>query len=74
MGRIPVFVNTDCKLPFADEVNWKGHVVWVEADEIHNIGTIVSEFHKTLSEDNFIKLQQRNRRLWENKLQLKGLL
>lgn len=74
MGRIPVFVNTDCILPFTEAIDWKEHVVWVEADEIDNIGTIVFEFHKTLSEDSFVELQQSNRCLWENKLQLKGLL
>ncbi len=74
MGRIPVFVNTDCILPFTEAIDWKEHVVWVEADEIDNIGTIVFEFHKTLSKDSFVQLQQRNRSLWESKLQLRGLL
>ncbi|WP_461599624.1 exostosin domain-containing protein, partial [Winogradskyella sp.] len=30
MGRIPVFVNTDCILPHDNFLNWKDHVVWVE--------------------------------------------
>ncbi|SDH87510.1 exostosin domain-containing protein [Winogradskyella thalassocola] len=74
MGRIPVFVNTDCILPYTEAIDWKQHVVWVESYEVHKIGAIVYEFHKALSEDNFVQLQQRNRCLWENKLQLKGLL
>ena len=74
MGRIPVFVNTDCILPYTESIDWKEHVVWVEADEIHKIGTLICEFHEILSADSFVELQQRNRCLWENKLQLKGLL
>ncbi|WP_417876895.1 exostosin domain-containing protein [Winogradskyella sediminis] len=74
MGRIPVFVNTDCILPFTEGIDWKEHMVWVEADEIDNIGAIVSEFHKTLNRDSFVQLQYRNRSLWESKLQLRGLL
>jgi len=74
MGRIPVFVNTDCILPLSDVIDWKQHVVWVEVDEVDKIGTLVDEFHKRLDKDSFVKLQQRNRALWENKLQLKGLL
>ena len=23
LGRIPLFINTDCKLPFEDEINWR---------------------------------------------------
>ncbi|REE24466.1 exostosin family protein [Winogradskyella pacifica] len=74
MGRIPIFVNTDCILPFTEAIDWKEHVVWVEADEIDNIGAIVTNFHEKLTEDSFVELQQSNRCLWETKLQLKGLL
>ena len=31
MGRIPVFVNTDCMLPFDHIVDWRQYCVWVEA-------------------------------------------
>ena len=29
-GRIPVFINTDCVLPFDTIIDWKKHVIWVE--------------------------------------------
>ncbi len=71
MGRIPVFVNTDCILPINDVINWKDHVVWVEANEIPVIGNIVFEFHKKMNQETFISLQHRNRVLWEKMLTIK---
>lgn len=72
MGRIPVFVNTDCNLPLRDQINWKEHVVWVEANEINLIAEKIIDFHSSLSSLDFINLQKENRRLWEEKLTLKG--
>ena len=34
LGRIPIFVNTDCILPFNNKIDWDKHVVWVEYNEI----------------------------------------
>ncbi|WP_178984758.1 exostosin domain-containing protein [Winogradskyella helgolandensis] len=70
MGRIPVFVNTDCILPLDDVINWKQHVVWVEADEIDDIGDIVLRFHKKMNQEKFLELQQNNRCLWLHQLRL----
>ncbi|WP_225035570.1 exostosin family protein [Winogradskyella sp. SM1960] len=72
MGRIPIFVNTDCILPLEDEIDWKQHVVWVEAHEIDKIGNILSAFHKKLDQEKFIALQHANRCLWNDRLRLKG--
>lgn len=72
MGRIPVFINTDCALPFDDELDWKKHVVWVEYKERSRVAEIVAEFHNALSERDFIDLQYSNRKLWEDRLTLGG--
>ncbi|HMC00480.1 MAG TPA: exostosin family protein [Flavobacteriaceae bacterium] len=70
MGRIPVFINTDCLLPLEDKINWKHHVVWVEYNERHLIAEKILEFHKTLTETSINDLFLRNRKLWEDYLQL----
>ena len=72
MGRIPVFVNTDCNLPLRDQIFWKEHVVWIEANEIKSIVEKIIDFHGSLSSLEFLNLQIENRRLWEEKLTLKG--
>ena len=37
LGRIPVFINTDCTLPFSNIIEWDKHVVWIEKEDIINI-------------------------------------
>ncbi len=68
MGRIPLFVNTDCVLPFDKEINWKNHVVWVEYKDLRHIGELLADFHNELHPDDFKQMQLNNRRLWENYL------
>ena len=74
MGRIPVFINTDCILPFEKQINWKNHVVWVEWEEINRINEIIFEFHKNIHPKKFKELQNKNRKLWKNKLQPKFMI
>lgn len=74
MGKIPVFVDTDCLLPFEDKINWKEHVVWVAWKERKNIAQIVSNFHANLSDDEFVHLQINNRKLWKEALAVEEML
>ena len=69
MGRIPVFISTDCILPLKNQINWEKHVVWIEWKERHHIGDIVTQFHNSLSNNDFRLLQINNRKLWLEKLQ-----
>ena len=68
MGSVPLFVNTDSQLPFDDAIDWRRHVVWVEQEELPQIGEKLAEFHSSLSEEQFLQLQQDNRKLWEDYL------
>lgn len=72
MGRIPVFINTDCALPFDKEINWKNYVVWVEYKDRNQVAQKVKEFHEAQSKEDFIDLQLANRTLWEEKLTMEG--
>ncbi len=72
MGRIPVFINTDCLLPLEDTIDWKKHVVWVEENEIKDIEKIVLHFHNSHTFEELKKIQQSNRKLWEEQLTLGG--
>lgn len=71
MGRIPVFVNTDCILPHDSFLNWRDHVVWVEYKDRHRIVEKVVEFHSKLDDKKLNDLFEANRKLWEDKLRLK---
>ena len=74
MGRVPVFINTDCLLPFPEWIDWKQHVVWVDWEERHYICDIIVNFHRKLSEYDFSQIQINNRKLWLEKLQPKYIL
>jgi hypothetical protein len=74
MGKIPIFVNTDCLLPFEDKINWKEHVIWVEWKDRQNITQIVSDFHQNIRNDDFMQIQLDNRDLWKNTLSVKNML
>jgi hypothetical protein len=67
-GRIPVFIDTDCVLPFDFAVDWRDYCVWVDENEIDSIAEIVSAFHDRLEEAEFAELQRRCRRFWEEYL------
>jgi hypothetical protein len=74
LGKIPIFVDTDCLLPFEETINWKNHVVWIAWKDRKKMATIVSDFHNQLSEDDFVKMQLNNRKLWKETLSVKGML
>jgi hypothetical protein len=74
MGKIPVFVDTDCLLPFENHINWKKHVVWIEWENRKNIVKIVTDFYNEISAEDFITLQLENRKLWKESLSVNNML
>jgi len=72
MGRIPIFINTDCPLPLCDRIDWKKQVVWIDYKERHQVTEKVKQFHSALSKEDFIDLQHSNRILWQKKLTMDG--
>lgn len=74
MGRIPIFINTDCLLPLEDDIDWKKHVVWVDWNDRKNIAEIVFNFHNGLTNDRFINIQKDNREFWKSKLTVENYL
>lgn len=73
MGRIPILIDTDCLMPFEDEIDWKKHVVWVDWKDRHRIVQRVTEFHRNLPQEEFIELQKNNRKIWQEKLSVNGI-
>ena len=73
-GRIPIFIDTDCVLPFEFALDWKKYCVWVDRSDVSRIAEVVSDFHNQLSSEEFMELQLRCRRLWEERLSLGGFM
>jgi hypothetical protein len=65
MGRVPVFINTDCLLPLENKINWKNQVVWVEWNDRKKIAEKILDFHNNLTNEKFIELQIKNRDIWK---------
>lgn len=67
-GRIPVFINTDCVLPYDFAIDWKQYCIWVEQHEIPYAAEKIADFHASLSNEQFVELQQACRQLWIDRL------
>ncbi len=74
MGKIPIFVNTDCMLPFESTINWKKHVVWIEWNERKTIAERVTAFHASITAEDFVQLQINNRKLWKETLSIASII
>lgn len=70
MGRIPVFVNTDCLLPLETKVDWMKHCVWVDFKDRNQISERVKSFHRAHTQESLFNLMHDNRKLWENHLRI----
>ncbi len=71
-GRIPVFIDTDCVLPFDSQIDWKRFVVWIDESELDRLPEKLADFHHDLSANDFEELQLRCRSLWRERLSAEG--
>jgi hypothetical protein len=65
-GRIPVFLDTDCVLPFDEFMDWKKHMCWINEPAHADISEKLLAFHDSLTEEEFVQLQISNRKLYED--------
>ena len=72
MGRIPIFIDTDCVLPLDFDIDWRDYCVWVDAGDVDRIGDRVLEFHESLSDAEFEERQRAARRVWETHISPEG--
>jgi len=70
-GRVPLFVDTDCVLPFEDEINWRARTVWVPAADVETIGDQLVAAHGGVLGDRD-RSAVALRRLWEERLSQEG--
>jgi hypothetical protein len=70
-GRIPIFINTDCVLPFENLIDYRNEIVFIEKDELGNINHIIEEY---CQKNDLIYRQKRCREIWELYLSPNGFL
>lgn len=71
-GRIPIFIDTDCVLPYDFILDWREFCVWIPSWDVENIGRRVRQFHDALSDNDFETLQKRARAVWEEWIRPEG--
>ena len=62
-GRVPLFVDTDCLLPFEKEIDWRARTVWIDQTEVADIGPRLLEAHAGVLTDP-LRSPQAQRDLW----------
>ena len=65
MGRIPVLIDTDVRLPLGSKIDWKQHCLIVSENSI--IPDLIS-FHASKTDNELKEIQQNNRKLMLEKL------
>jgi hypothetical protein len=65
LGRIPIFINTDCLLPFQEDIRYSDFCVWIEEEELPYAAEKITDFHNSLSKSDFIDLQRHCRYIWK---------
>lgn len=70
-GRIPVFINTDCVLPFEDEINYREEIPFIEENELHLLNDKINEY---CQKNNLLDKQKKCREIWENYFSPNGFL
>lgn len=60
LGRIPVLVDTDVRLPLSHAIDWEKHIVKVNEEQL--IGGLI-DFHNKLIEEKLEEIQRNNRNL-----------
>lgn len=70
MGRIPLFVDTDCCLPLESEgvIDYKKFIVRIDYKDINGIADKLFDFHKSLSDAEFRNMQKMAREVYQNYL------
>lgn len=72
LGRIPVFIDSDCSLPYEFVLPWKDLCVWVDQKDVSRIGEIVARHHASLTPEEFQERQRTCRKIWEEWLSPEG--
>tara|TARA_Y100000004_G_C8893870_1_gene403267 strand:- start:22 stop:1032 length:1011 start_codon:yes stop_codon:yes gene_type:complete len=65
MGRIPILIDTDCILPFENEIPYDTNCVRVKPENFDRIFDVIQEYHDAHTEDELIAIQKQNREIWE---------
>lgn len=65
VGRIPILLNTDCRLPLSSIIDWEKHIVILDESSKESLEKQILKFHNTKTPTEIEEIQKSNRQLWE---------
>jgi len=65
-GRIPIIIDTDIVLPHEEKIAWSKISVWVEKDNVANVGQAVLKDYISMSHKEFLERQKTCRKIYED--------
>lgn len=74
LGRIPLFLDTDCALPLEDVIDYDSFMVRVDWKDARHIAKKVSEFYQKTPAELFMEMQIEARQAFEKYLRLDSYL
>lgn len=74
MGRIPVLIDTDMRLPLEDRIPYDKFIVRVPCDKMKLLSRYVLDFYNRHDEESWINAQKQARQYFENYLYMPAFL
>jgi len=68
LGRIPLFIDTDCVLPLEDIISYEDFMLRIDYKNIDNICKAVDDFYSKTGDEDFLKMQKNAREVYEKYL------
>ena len=65
---IPIFIDTDCRLPFEDMIPYRQLFVWVPASDVGSIGDYFAVFHERHNDSSLFEHRCRVRQVFDDYL------
>lgn len=67
-GAIPVFLDTDCRLPLDDVIPYRELFVWISANDVHSIADHLTRFHAAHDSSSLNSHRRRIREVYDRYL------
>jgi hypothetical protein len=74
LGRIPVILDTELVLPFADKVDYRSFALIVDFRELKRLPELLARFHSSLSDGEFTAMQERAREAYVRYFRVDALM
>ena len=70
LGRIPLFLDTDCVLPLEGIINYRDFTLSVDYRDLNKIDKITADFYENMTEEQFREMQKKARDAFEKYLRI----